>query len=61
LLALLRAPGIGPARFARLLEQFGSAAAVFAADRAAWSQAGAPDAALDYLRAPDWRQVERPS
>ena len=32
---------------------------MFAADRAAWSQAGAPDAALDYLRAPDWRQVEQ--
>ena len=32
---------------------------MFAADRAAWTQAGAPDAALDYLRAPDWRQVEQ--
>lgn len=57
-MALLRAPGIGPARFARLLEHFGSAAAVFAADGAALRSLELPDAALDYLRRPDWRQVE---
>jgi DNA processing protein len=55
----LRAPGIGPARFARLLEHFGSAAAALAADRAEWARLGLPDAALDYLRNPDWRQVEQ--
>ncbi len=58
-MALLRAPGIGPARFARLLEHFGSAAAVFAADRAALARLELPAAALDYLRSPDWRPVER--
>ncbi|MCP5157983.1 MAG: DNA-protecting protein DprA [Gammaproteobacteria bacterium] len=57
-MALLRAPGIGPARFARLLEHFGSAAAVFAASRAEWSGLDLPGAALDYLGAPDWRRVE---
>ena len=55
---MLRAPGIGPARFTRLLESFGSAEAVFAADRDAQRQAGAPPAALDYLQAPDWSPVE---
>ncbi|MCB1776079.1 MAG: DNA-processing protein DprA [Candidatus Competibacteraceae bacterium] len=57
-MALLRAPGIGPARFARLLDSFGSAAAVFAAGRAEWSRLDLPGAALDYLSAPDWRRVE---
>ncbi len=59
LLALLRAPGIGPARFARLLDHFGSAAAVFAADGAELRSLELPDAALDYLRRPDWRRVEQ--
>jgi hypothetical protein len=59
LLALLRAPGIGPARSARLLEHFGSAAAALAADRAEWAQLGMPAAALDALRTPDWRRVEQ--
>ncbi|HPF59237.1 MAG TPA: DNA-processing protein DprA [Candidatus Competibacteraceae bacterium] len=57
-MALLRAPGIGPARFARLLEYFGSAAAVFAVGRAEWSRLELPGVALDYLSAPDWRRVE---
>lgn len=55
----MRAPGIGPARFARLLEHFGSAAAVFAADGAQLQPLELPDAALDYLRRPDWRRVEQ--
>ncbi|MBK7541525.1 MAG: DNA-protecting protein DprA [Candidatus Competibacteraceae bacterium] len=58
-MALLRAPGIGPARFSRLLEHFGSAGAALAADRAEWDRLGLPAAALDYLREPDWRGVER--
>ncbi len=58
-MALLRAPGIGPARFVRLLEHFGSAAAVFAADRAELGRLELPTAALDYLRRPDWRPVEQ--
>ncbi|MFO1371119.1 MAG: DNA-processing protein DprA [Candidatus Competibacteraceae bacterium] len=58
-MALLRAPGVGPARFARLLGHFGSAAAVFAGDHAEWVQMGLPDTALDYLRQPDWRRVKQ--
>ncbi|MDG4548930.1 MAG: DNA-processing protein DprA [Candidatus Contendobacter sp.] len=57
-MALLRAPGIGPARFARLLEHFGSAAAVFAADSAVLRSLELPDTALNYLSRPDWRRVE---
>lgn len=59
LLALLRAPGIGPARFARLLNHFGSAAAVFSANRAELQSLELPNSALDYLRAPDWRAVDQ--
>ena len=55
----MRAPSIGPARFSRLLEHFGSAGAALAADRAEWDRLGLPAAALDYLREPDWRGVER--
>lgn len=58
-MALLRAPGIGPARFARICEHFGSASAAFAADRGAWAQLELPPAALDYLGAPDWAGVEQ--
>ncbi|MCU0807100.1 MAG: DNA-processing protein DprA [Candidatus Contendobacter sp.] len=58
-MALLRAPGIGPARFARLLEHFGSAAAAFAADGPELRSLELPDAALDYLRRPDWGRVEK--
>ena len=55
----MRAPGVGPVRYARLLDRFGSAAAALAADRAEWARLGLPDAALDYLREPDWRRVEQ--
>ncbi|HYQ91118.1 MAG TPA: DNA-processing protein DprA, partial [Candidatus Competibacteraceae bacterium] len=58
-LALLRAPGIGPVRFARLLERFGSAAAVFAANRSDWSAVGLSETTLDYLKAPAWQIVEQ--
>lgn len=58
-LALLRAPGIGPVRFARLLQLFGSAAAVFAAKRSDWSSLGLAETTLDYLNAPAWQTVEQ--
>jgi DNA processing protein len=54
----LRAPGIGPARFQRLLDHFGSARAALAARHTDWAALGLPDSALDYLGAPDWRRVE---
>jgi len=59
LLALLRAPGIGPVRFARLLEHFGSAAAAFSAGRAELETLDLPESALDYLGAPDWQRVDQ--
>lgn len=59
MLALLRAPGIGSVRFARLLEHFGSGAEVFAGDRTEWARLDLPDAALQYLQNPDWRRVEQ--
>lgn len=58
-LALLRAPGIGPACFSRLVDHFGSAAAALAANRNDWVQLGIPESALEYLRNPDWRRVEQ--
>lgn len=58
-LALLRAPGIGPARFSRLLTHFGSPRSALAANRGEWAALNLPDVALDYLDAPDWRRVDQ--
>ncbi len=58
-LALLRAPGIGPARFAKLLEQFGSPTAVLAAPRQALSTLGLPEPSLNALSDPDWARIEQ--
>ncbi|MEJ2344847.1 MAG: DNA-processing protein DprA [Gammaproteobacteria bacterium] len=58
-LALYRAPGIGPARFAALIERFGSPAAVLRADAARLGACGLKQATLEYLAAPDWAAVER--
>lgn len=58
MLALLRAPGIGSVRFARLIDHFGSAAAAFTAGRAELETLDLPNPALNYLAAPDWRLVE---
>ena len=59
LLALLRAPGIGPVRFARLLAHLRFGGGGFAADHAELRQLDLPDTALDALRQPDWRRVEQ--
>lgn len=58
-MTLLRAPGIGPARFVKLLKTFGSPSAVFAAHRRDWEVLGLVGPTLDYLGAPDWEQIER--
>lgn len=42
-----------------MLAHFGTAAAVFAADRAELRQLDLPAASLDALRQPDWRRVEQ--
>ncbi|HXH04496.1 MAG TPA: DNA-processing protein DprA [Candidatus Competibacteraceae bacterium] len=58
-LALWRCPGIGPARFLGLLERYAEPAAVLAAPRAELAAFGLPEAALDWLAAPDWAAVEQ--
>jgi len=58
-LALLRTPGIGPARFTRLLTHFGSPKSALVADRGEWAALNLPDVALDYLGAPDWHRVDQ--
>lgn len=57
-LALLRTPGIGAVRFAKLVEHCGSATQALAAGRRVWEQLALPPPALEYLRAPDWQGVE---
>ena len=52
-LALVRAPGIGPATGLRLLEHFGDPATLFAAGPEAWRQAGLPPALHAGLLRPD--------
>jgi DNA processing protein len=55
-LALHRAPGIGSTRFRRLLEAYGSPAAVFAA---ADKMSDLSDETRRYLQQPDWKAVEQ--
>ncbi|MGH8442030.1 MAG: DNA-processing protein DprA [Nevskiaceae bacterium] len=58
-LALLRAPGIGPAWALRLIERFGNPAALFAAGTEAWTAAGVPLALHQGLLSPDRPGVDR--
>ncbi len=57
-LALLRVPSLGPSRGARLLQRFGSPAAVFAAGAAGWRGAGADETLCSGLAEPDWRAAD---
>lgn len=54
-LAVLRAPGIGPVRFAVLLELISTPAELLAAARASGNL---PDAAHQALREPDWAAID---
>lgn len=58
-LALIRAPGIGPALAARLLSQFGEPRALFDSSTATWKAAGVPAALFAGLHEPDWDGVEQ--
>lgn len=58
-LALALAPGVGPARWRALVGRHGSARAALDAGRAAWREAGLPDAAQTALAAPDAAAIER--
>lgn len=51
-------PGIGPARYARLLSRFGEPAAVLAAPVRELARCELPDDTLAGLREPDWAAVE---
>ncbi|KFI21259.1 DNA-processing protein DprA [Nitrosococcus oceani] len=55
-LALHRAPGVGSVSFCRLLEKYGSPAALFTAPE---RLAGLSDGVQHYLRQPDWKAVEQ--
>jgi len=58
-LALYHAPGIGPASFHKLLEQFPDPAAVLNASSGQLQQVGLRDSSIDALRHPDSRAIER--
>jgi DNA processing protein len=57
-LALVRVPGLGPVRTARLLSRHHSPAAVFAAGERAWAEAGCPEITRAALARPDLAAVE---
>lgn len=52
-LRVIRAPGLGSTRIRQLLEHFGSITAVASASGSQLRAAGAPDAAIQWLAAPD--------
>ncbi len=54
-LALLRAPGVGPATFIRLLDEFGDTDTLFNGP----APAALPEALRRYLRDPDWAAADR--
>lgn len=56
-LALLRAPGIGPAHFMRLLNLFPTLSQLFQQDRATYQQMHLPSEMVDYLLNPTWQKV----
>jgi DNA processing protein len=58
-LALHRAPEVGPRRFHKLLERFGSAQAVFEASAEELIEADLTGPSLAYLQNPDWEGVGR--
>ena len=57
-LALLRMPGIGPARGRRLLAHCGGAEAVLAAGEREWRRAGLEESVCRALAKPDWEGVD---
>lgn len=58
-LALLHAPGIGPATYRSLLNHCGTPRAVLEADRQGRASWGLPAEALAYLEKPDWEAVKQ--
>jgi len=58
-IALLRAPGVGPVNFARLIKHFGSPSGVFEAGREQWKALNMKQAQVNYLQNPNWAAVEK--
>ena len=58
-LALLRAPGVGPATFLGLLQHYPEPRILFEASTAQRAKLGLTRATLEYLNQPDWDSVER--
>jgi len=58
-LALARAPGVGPVKFAQLLNRFHSPQGVFAAHFHDWVSFGLKQPLIDYLQQPDWKAVQQ--
>lgn len=58
-LALVRAPGVGPATALRLLARFGDPAALFAAGPGEWAAAGVPPVLHAGLLQPDTAGIEQ--
>lgn len=57
-LALLRAPRVGSVAFRKLLDHFGSAATLFAANPCDWRSAGLSERTAAYLAQPAWHAAE---
>jgi DNA processing protein len=58
-LALLRAPGIGTTRIHKLIAYFGSPQAALNGTVTEFTDLGLPQAAQNYIRSPDWQQIEK--
>jgi DNA processing protein len=58
-LALLRAPGVGPVNFVRLIKHFESVRAVFEAEPGQWRALNMKESLLKYLQHPDWAAIEK--
>lgn len=58
-LALIRAPGIGPARSVQLLEAFHTAEGIFSAGPRGWRSIGLEANRFEGLAKPDWDLVEQ--
>jgi len=57
-LALVRAPGVGPVKFAALLKHFEKPRELFEATSSEWDALKIKDRLRNYLQNPDWQAVE---
>jgi len=57
-LALLRTPGVGAVTFQHLIDQFGSASAIFQQSSGNLKTFGIQQKSLDFIAKPDWQRVD---